>query len=149
MILLAFDFGTKNIGIAIGEYLTKTSRTLTCIPANKNTYWIEIQKLILEWKPIKIIIGLPLNIRGKKQKTTIKVKKFAVQLLKKFNIPIYLHDERFTTKEAKSILFNKYGQKKFNSHTINSTSALIILRSWLYENMHINLKKNVKNNKKY
>lgn len=132
MILLAFDFGTKNIGVAIGENFTQTSRKLNCISVKKK--WIQIKKLILEWQPIKIIVGLPLNIHGKKQKITIKTKKFARKLFKKFNIPIYLHDERFTTKEAKSIIFHEKGIKKLTIQEINSTSALIILRSWLYEN---------------
>jgi putative Holliday junction resolvase len=134
MILLAFDYGTKNIGVAIGEHFLKTSRSLTCISVHKNNHWIEIKNLILQWKPTKIIIGLPLNIKGKIQNTTLKAKKFSFQLFKKFNIPIYLHDERFTTKEAKSFLFNNKNIKKINNKKINSTSALIILRSWLYEN---------------
>ncbi|CAL4324451.1 Holliday junction resolvase RuvX [Buchnera aphidicola] len=140
MILLAFDYGTKNIGVAIGESFIQTSRTLDCISRKKNNHWLKIKKIISEWEPLKIILGLPLNIHGKNQKTTLKTRKFSMKLFKKFHIPIHLQDERFTTQEAKSVLFNKYGKKKLNVKNINSTSALIILRSWLYQNTYKNKK---------
>ncbi|NIG99417.1 MAG: Holliday junction resolvase RuvX [Buchnera aphidicola (Periphyllus acericola)] len=144
MIILSFDFGTKNIGTAIGECITYTTRALKTISKNKKTYWKNIKKIIYEWKPKKIIVGLPLNIYGKKQKITRKTEKFAKKLLKKFKISVKLHDERYTTIEAKSILFKNGGVKQLTKKNINSISAEIILKSWFYEKLN-NKKKNKKN----
>ncbi|NIH16450.1 MAG: Holliday junction resolvase RuvX [Buchnera aphidicola (Periphyllus lyropictus)] len=141
MIILAFDYGTKKIGVAIGEFFTSIARPIKCISYKKN-YLIHIEKIIYEWKPKKIIVGLPLNYKGKFQKTTVKAKNFALNIFKKFNIKVILHDERFSTIEAKSILFKKKGSKLLTLNKINSTSAYIILKSWLYE------KKKQKNKRK-
>lgn len=131
MIVMSFDFGTKKIGVAIGECITYSSRVLKTI--NKKNYIQNIKKIILDWKPKKIIVGLPLDIYGKKQKITIKAEKFSHNLFKKFKIPVILHDERFTTIEAKHLLFKNGGIKKLTKNKINSLSAKIILQSWLYE----------------
>ncbi|CAL4324494.1 Putative pre-16S rRNA nuclease [Buchnera aphidicola (Chaitophorus sp. 3695)] len=135
MIIIAFDFGTKNIGVAIGECYTYTTRQLNFISyTKKEMYWRKINILLSTWKPKKIIVGLPLNIKGKKQKTTIKTEIFALKLFKKFNIKVKLHDERYTTIEAKSILFDTGGKKFLTPSRIHSMSALIILNSWFNQN---------------
>lgn len=146
MIILAFDFGKKNIGVAIGECYTYTTRQLEYISyKKKKTYWQKIHILLSIWQPKKIIVGLPLNHVGKIQKITIETKIFAQKLFKKFNIKVELHDERYTTIEAKSILFKNGGKKFLTSSNINSMSALIILNSWINQNIqNIHLKKNIK-----
>ncbi|CAL4324541.1 Putative pre-16S rRNA nuclease [Buchnera aphidicola (Periphyllus testudinaceus)] len=140
MIVLSFDFGTKKIGIAIGECITYSTRILKTI-SNKKNYITDIKEIINYWKPKKIIVGFPLNVYGKKQKITKKVEKFSSKLLKKFKIPIILHDERFTTIEAKNLLFTKGGKKELTKNKINSTSAQIILKSWFYEKFNEKYKK--------
>ncbi|MCW5197460.1 Holliday junction resolvase RuvX [Buchnera aphidicola] len=144
MIIIAFDFGTRNIGVAIGECCTYTTRPLNFISYIKEeTYWKKINILLSIWNPKKIIVGLPLNTKGKKQKTTLKTEIFALKLFKKFNIKVKLHDERYTTIEAKSILFNTGGKKFLTQSKINSMAALIILNSWFNQKKY-NLKKNIK-----
>ncbi|WP_343190284.1 Holliday junction resolvase RuvX [Buchnera aphidicola (Mollitrichosiphum nigrofasciatum)] len=131
MIILGFDYGTKNIGVAVGQRITKTAQSLKNISIKNNRpNWIEIENLLKEWNPKKIIVGLPLNINGSKQEITKKVENFAKIIYKKYNITVLLHDERFTTKEAKSILFQQGGFKALNKK-IHSISAVLILESWL------------------
>lgn len=139
MIVLAFDFGTKNIGVAIGQTYTKTARSLISIRITKNKKNINLNKinqLFHEWKPCYIVVGYPLNIDGTKQKITKKSENFSIKLKNTFKIPVILHDERLSTVEAKSILFEKYGYKSLTKEKIDSMAAVIILESW-FSNLKI------------
>ncbi|CAL4044032.1 Putative pre-16S rRNA nuclease [Buchnera aphidicola (Pemphigus populi)] len=131
MNILSFDFGIKNIGVAVGQKLTFTAHALNALPAKLGIpNWNQINSLLLEWEPQSIIVGLPLNIDGSKQKITKRAEKFAKLIKKKFFLPVKLHDERLSTVEAKSILFEKGGFKALKKNKIDSMSAVIILESW-------------------
>ncbi|QJC33753.1 Holliday junction resolvase RuvX [Enterobacteriaceae endosymbiont of Donacia provostii] len=137
MTLLAFDYGTKNIGVAVGQSIIRIAHTLKVIKNKKSGVinWIKINDLFNQWKPIKIIIGLPLQMDGSNQYITILVKKFAIHIKKKFHINnIEFHDERLSTVEAKDILFTNGGWKTLQKSDINSLSASIILQSWFENN---------------
>ncbi|QJC29755.1 Holliday junction resolvase RuvX [Enterobacteriaceae endosymbiont of Plateumaris pusilla] len=136
MTLLAFDYGTKNIGVAVGNTIIRIAHTLKKIKNNKEgkTCWNKFQIIIEYWKPKKIIIGLPLNMNGSEQNITILTKKFAYLIKNKFNLDIELHDERLTTIEAKNILFTNGGWKMLKKNDINSLSASVILQSWFENN---------------
>ncbi|XAJ85261.1 Holliday junction resolvase RuvX [Buchnera aphidicola (Formosaphis micheliae)] len=130
MIILSFDFGTTNIGVAVGQELTHTANALTSIRSKNGVpNWYQIKKIIEQWKPKYIIVGLPLNIDGTNQNITIKARKFA-KSLQKMSINVKLHDERLSTVEAKSILFQKGGFKSLTKNNIDSFSAVLILESW-------------------
>ncbi|CAL4324014.1 Putative pre-16S rRNA nuclease [Buchnera aphidicola (Pterocallis alni)] len=135
MIILAFDFGTKNIGVAVGQKITNTARSLQPIQIyNKKINWNNIHNLIITWEPKLMIVGYPLNMDGTKQKITHTVKYFAKELYTRFLIPIKLQDERLTTIESKSILYLQGGYKKLNKNKIDSLSAVLILESWFSKN---------------
>lgn len=132
---MSFDYGTKNIGVAIGQKITNTGNILKSVKIKKNFLdWKKIEKIIKYWNPKTIIVGLPLNMNGTEQKITKKTKNFAKKIKKKFNLKVFLHDERLSTIEAKNILFSS-GDKKLTKNKIDSTAALIILESWLSKNM--------------
>ncbi|BGI51600.1 MAG: Holliday junction resolvase RuvX [Buchnera aphidicola (Ceratovacuna japonica)] len=132
---ISFDYGTKNIGVAVGQKITNTGNILNYIKSkNKKYIWKKIEEIIKYWKPKSIIVGLPLNMDGTEQSITKKTKKFAIEINKKFNIKVYMHDERLSTIEAKRILFEK-GFKNLTKNKINSTSALVILESWFFKNI--------------
>ncbi|QJC28241.1 Holliday junction resolvase RuvX [Enterobacteriaceae endosymbiont of Plateumaris braccata] len=134
--LLAFDYGTKNIGVAIGHTIIGIAHTLKKIKNNKKgkPNWNKFKKIIKYWKPKKIIVGLPLNMNGSEQNTTILTKKFAYLIKNKFNIDVELHDERLSTIEAKNILFTTGGWKMLKKNDVNSVSASVILQSWFENN---------------
>ncbi|CAL4324284.1 Holliday junction resolvase RuvX [Buchnera aphidicola] len=135
MIILSFDFGTKNIGVAVGQKITKTASALKNITVkNGIPNWKNISSIIKYWKPKLIIIGYPLNMDGTKQKITQKVHIFAKNIQLKYNIHVELHDERLTTVESKTILYEYGGYKKLKKNNIHSLSAIIILESWLNQN---------------
>lgn len=136
MIVIAFDFGIKNIGVAVGQNITYTAQRLSSIKIKNNKInFKKIKQLFLEWQPNSIIVGLPLNMDGTKQNITQQVEKFSKKISLHFKIPIYFHDERLTTIEAKSILFKTNGAKSLKKEIIDSTSAVLILESWLKENI--------------
>ncbi|WDI78553.1 Holliday junction resolvase RuvX [Candidatus Purcelliella pentastirinorum] len=135
MKLLAFDFGTKKIGVAVGQTITKTAEPLNLIKIKNNMPdWIKIKKLKKEWEPNLIILGLPLNMNNTEQIFTRKTKKFANKLRNILNIPVELHDERLTTIEAKINILNNLEHKNLKKINIDSYSAVLILESWLKNN---------------
>ncbi|QCI26152.1 Holliday junction resolvase RuvX [Buchnera aphidicola] len=131
MLILSFDFGTKNIGAAIGQNITYTAHALNSIKVIKGIPdWKKISYLIKYWMPKLIIVGYPLHMDGSKQKMTQKTIIFSKLLKKKYHIDVQLHDERLTTIEAKSILYTNGGYKKLKKKNIDSLSAALILESW-------------------
>ncbi|MXP67720.1 Holliday junction resolvase RuvX [Pantoea sp. Aalb] len=130
--VLGFDFGTKRIGVAIGQSITGTARPLALITEkNKILIWRNIKKLLNEWKPNFLVVGLPLNMDGTEQSISIKARKFAKQLQNYFHIHVELQDERLTSIEAKANIFEHGGYRALQSNIyIDSQAAVIILQDW-------------------
>ncbi|AYA39266.1 Holliday junction resolvase RuvX [Xenorhabdus nematophila] len=129
--IIAFDFGTRSIGAAIGQEVTGTARALSAFKANEGSpNWQLIEKLLKEWQPDLVIVGLPLNMDGTEQPVTTQARKFANRLHGRFGVQVALHDERLTTVEARSHLFDHGGYKALNKGKVDATSAVIILESW-------------------
>ncbi|WNN43642.1 MULTISPECIES: Holliday junction resolvase RuvX [Winslowiella] len=134
MTLLSFDFGTKSIGVAVGQQLTGTARPLTAIKAQDGIPdWNLIERLLKEWQPDRLVVGLPLNMDGTEQPLTARARKFANRLHGRFGIQVELHDERLSTVEARADLFARGGFRALNKGSVDSLSAVIILESW-FEN---------------
>ncbi|MFU9135571.1 Holliday junction resolvase RuvX [Erwinia tasmaniensis] len=131
MTLLAFDFGTKSIGVAIGQQLTGTARPLNALKAQDGIPdWSKIEALLKEWQPDRVVVGLPLNMDGTEQPLTVRARKFANRLHGRFGVQVDLHDERLSTVEARADLFAQGGFRALNKGSVDSLSAVIILESW-------------------
>ncbi len=131
-ILLGFDFGTKRIGIAVGQTITKTARPLHVIKATAGVpQWDVIAKLIKTWQPDALVVGIPLNMDGTEQPLTQAAKQFADSLQKRFNLPVHGMDERLSTKAAREQLFNKGGYKALQHGQVDCVAAQLILQNWL------------------
>ncbi|WP_058911031.1 Holliday junction resolvase RuvX [Entomohabitans teleogrylli] len=129
--LLAFDFGTKSIGVAIGQRITGTARPLAALKARDGTPdWSAVERLLKEWQPEAVVVGLPLNMDGTEQPLTARARNFANKVHGRFGVAIQLHDERLSTVEAKSGLFERGGFRALNKGSVDSASAVIILESW-------------------
>lgn len=129
--LLSFDFGTKSIGVAIGQRITGTARPLTALKANNgNPDWTQIERLIKEWQPDEVIVGLPLNMDGTEQPLTARARTFANRVHGRFGVAVTLHDERLSTVEARAGLFENGGFRALNKGSIDSASAVVILESY-------------------
>lgn len=129
---LAFDFGMKSIGVAIGQSVTGTSSPLKALSAKDGIpNWDKVSAFIEEWQPNVLLVGLPLNMDGTEQSITQNVKRFAGRLKHKYNLPVHLHDERLSTVDAKARLFELGGFKKLGKEKVDSVSACLIYESWL------------------
>ena len=131
-ILLGFDFGMKRIGVAVGQAITQSATPLTTIHANAGVPdWNSLTKLLQEWKPQALVVGIPLNMDGTDQPITEDAKNFALELKSHFKIPTFGMDERLSTKDARDRVFQAGGYKKLQSTEIDAVAAQLILEHWL------------------
>ncbi len=129
--LLGFDFGTKSIGIATGQEITASATPLQALKARDGIpEWDEVERVINEWQPDLIIVGLPLNMDGTPQPVTYAAKKFANRLASRYGIPVETQDERLTTVDARAQLFAQGGYKNLTKGNVDNLSAKLILDSW-------------------
>ncbi|MFQ0992554.1 Holliday junction resolvase RuvX [Gilliamella apicola] len=133
--IIAFDFGTFSIGAAIGQDVTRTANPLCSFKARDGIpNWQAIEKVLNEWQPDLLIVGLPLNMDGTEQLLTARARKFANRLHGRFGYQVQLQDERLSTVEAKSRIFASRGYRALEKGHIDATSAVIILESWFENN---------------
>ncbi|MFC0048172.1 Holliday junction resolvase RuvX [Rheinheimera tilapiae] len=129
--ILAFDYGLKSIGVAVGQRLTGTASTLKALKAVDGTPdWNQIEALLKEWQPELVVVGLPLNMDGTEQPFTARVHKFINRLHGRFGVKVQAHDERLTTVESRAELFSQGGFKKLSKDAVDCFSAKLILESW-------------------
>ena len=103
--LLAFDYGTKRIGVAIGNTLTLQARPLHILsPVTREQRFAQIADLLNEWQPDRVIVGLPLTLDGQEQYASLRCRRFANQLHGRFGLKVELVDERGSSMEAQQIL---------------------------------------------
>ncbi|WED43603.1 Holliday junction resolvase RuvX [Legionella cardiaca] len=131
-VYLGFDFGYKRIGVAVGQQITLSARPLTMLDAKLGVpNWDALQKIIADWRPEALIVGLPTSIDDSEQYTTAAARGFARQLRKRFSLPVHLVDERLSTVEARAQLFAEGGYRKIKQSQVDSFAACIILEQWL------------------
>jgi putative Holliday junction resolvase len=124
--VIGFDFGTYWIGVAVGQTLTRQATPLTTL---KNGDWKSIEQLLDEWRPQKLVVGLPRSMTGEDHEMTARAQRFGRQLQGRFGIDTSMVDERLTTREAYQIAIE---QEQFKSkQEIDSLSAALITESWL------------------
>jgi putative Holliday junction resolvase len=106
--LLGFDYGTKHIGVAVGQELTATSTPLATLSSHNETpAWDAITRLIEEWRPAALVVGIPLNLDGTEQPMTQAARRFARRLEGRYRLPVHLADERLSTVEAGRMLHER------------------------------------------
>lgn len=99
--ILAFDFGLKRIGVAVGELLIGHASALATIEAEtRAARFAAIDRLIREWQPVLLVVGLPLSLDGAEHEMSAHCRRFANQLHGRFGIPVALTDERLTSAVA-------------------------------------------------
>ncbi|HEY9396210.1 MAG TPA: Holliday junction resolvase RuvX [Burkholderiales bacterium] len=129
--VLAFDFGLRHLGVAVGEASLGFAHPLTSIDAEANDIrFAEIAKLVAQWQPTLLVLGLPLNMDGSEHEFTRRARRFGRQLEGRFGVSVAFVDERLTSVEAESQLRDiGHGGRahKSLSHTI---AAQIILQNY-------------------
>ena len=130
--LMGFDFGLVRIGVAVGETETGQAQALTTIHGEANTQRFgEIGKLIAEWTPQRLVVGLPTSLEGEETEMTARCRRFANQLHGRFGLPVSLFDERLSSAEAEMMLRElKLGWRERKQH-LDALAAQRILQSFL------------------
>ena len=124
--VIGFDFGTKWIGVAVGQTLTRQATPLAAI---KNKDWKSIESLLREWQPQRLVVGLPRSMSGTDHEMTARAQRFGRQLQGRFGIDTSMVDERLTTREAWQIA-TEQGEFK-SKQELDSLAAALITESWL------------------
>ena len=134
-VILAFDFGLKHIGVAIGQEITNTAQTFFSLDAkNGEPDWSQLDLLVKEWNPKLMLVGNALNIDGSDSEIKKNSDKFSDLINKRYNIPVELMDERLTTREAKARLKSEDGSFISSGKDTHQIAAQIILEKSFSEN---------------
>jgi putative Holliday junction resolvase len=141
--VLAFDFGTQRIGVAVGNTLTRMAHPLTTIEGERNDErFAAIAALVAEWQPGTLVVGLPTHADGSAHEMTQRAQRFARQLDGRFGLPVALVDERWTTQAAQSAQDAAGGNENSGRRgraVRDQVAAQLILQSWFDEpdNSHV------------
>jgi putative Holliday junction resolvase len=132
--VLAFDFGEKRIGVAVGNTEVRIAHPLPTISAEDNTRRFgEIHKVITEWKPAQLVVGLPMHADGTEHETSRLARRFAQRLEGRFALPVSLVDERLTSRAAESRLRESGLRSNRMESALDAAAACEILAAW-FEN---------------
>ncbi|HOI52582.1 Holliday junction resolvase RuvX [Azonexus caeni] len=135
--VLAFDFGEKRIGVATGETLLASAHPLTVIRAESNDErFAAIGKLIAEWQPERLVVGLPTHADGTPHEMTRLATKFAERLQKRFNLPVAMADERLSSLDAEARLRETGRNAKSAKPLLDAVAAQLILQTWFESSSH-------------
>lgn len=132
--LLAFDFGTKRIGVAVGNSISCTAQALTTLHGEQNDQrFAAIQALLQEWQPAALVVGLPCNEDGTPHEMTRQCTRFANRLKGRFKLPVILVDERYTSAAASAQL-NEMGVRGIKQKALlDQVAAQTILQAYFDE----------------
>jgi putative holliday junction resolvase len=131
---IAFDYGLRWIGCAIGQTVTGTASLLPALSAKDGIpRWEEIEKLLKTWQPDVAVVGLPLNMDGSESEMSQRARKFGNRLHGRFGIQVQFSDERLSSFEARGDIIEQQGSRDFKNQDVDSRSAALILQSWLRE----------------
>ena len=132
--IIAFDFGLKRIGVAVGQTLTGSANALAVVPFANKPDWQAITKILAEWKPAAIVVGLPLSADGGETDMSKSARRFGRQLEGRFGIPVVFEDERLTSFSAEQRFVDARagsGMRRKDASLKDAMAAQIILESWL------------------
>lgn len=128
---LSFDYGLRSIGVSYGQSLTGTAQPLAPLKARDGIPdWQIIERLIEEWKPSILVIGLPLNMDDSESELSTRARKFGNRLKGRFGMSIDFMDERLTSFEAKQDAKAQGHKGDYKKDPIDSLAAQIILEDW-------------------
>ncbi|MEW8085388.1 MAG: Holliday junction resolvase RuvX [Candidatus Thiodiazotropha endolucinida] len=128
--LLGFDYGSRKIGVAVGQTVTGTATALETLHlVNNKPDWQRIASLIEEWRPQALVVGLPLDVDDSETDATQPALRFSRQLEGRFHIKVYLADERYSSFEAR----DRLGHNAKRLEDYDAVAAKLILETWLNE----------------
>lgn len=137
-IVLAFDFGMRRIGIAVGDTLTRTARPLAALvrsaPNISETEWRALEAEAIKVGARQLVVGCPYNVDGSSSVMTERSTAFAKALGSRLKLPVHMVDERYSSLEAEAALRDRRSageRKRYDRAAIDSAAATVILERWL------------------
>ena len=132
--LLAFDFGSRWIGVAVGDTETRLAHPLGMFEAaSGERRMAEVATLVREWRPERLLVGLPLAMGGGEHDMTRRARRFARQLETRFKLPVEFADERLSSAAAEATLRETGRGAREHKQAVHALAAKIILQSYLDE----------------
>ncbi len=129
--VLGFDYGTERIGVAVGQTLTGTASPLTTLDAHgRDPDWAAIDRLVEEWRPAALVVGIPRNMDGSDSEMTARASRFLRQLRARHRLPTFDVDERLTTFDAEQRLADAGLPRDRARGEIDRVAAQLILETW-------------------
>lgn len=131
---MAFDYGLRQIGVAVGNRLLGTTRPLTVLSARDGVPdWSALQALVAEWQPDVLVVGDPLNMDGSDSELSARAGKFARRLHGRLGLPVAMADERLSSFEAKERQRELGHRGNYKAQPVDAYAAELILQTWLRE----------------
>ena len=128
--VMAFDFGLRHIGVALGQSITGTARGIATLKANNGKPdWRMVQKLLQEYAPEHLVVGWPLNMDDSVSDMAERAEAFASTLGKRSGMAVHLHDERLSSREAKASF--EHAKRMGQASSEHELAACLILAGWL------------------
>lgn len=133
--VLGFDFGGKRIGVAVGERMLRLAHPLPTISIeDKERRFAEIDRLVAEWHPERLVLGLPLATDGSEHEMTRRCRRFARQLEARYRLPVELVDERYSSASAEELLRAQKVDLRKDKAALDAAAAQIILQDYFDAN---------------
>ena len=133
-LVMAFDFGTQKMGIATGHALTGTGQPLALFPMQDGIpNWDNLEKIIRQWQPELMLVGLPLNMDDSESELSARARKFARRLRHRTNLAVWMVDERLSTRDARESLGRLQQQGQAKRTSADSLAALMLIETWFRE----------------
>jgi putative holliday junction resolvase len=129
--IMAFDFGTQKMGMAVGQSLIESANPLALFPMKDGIpNWDELLKIVKQYQPTLFLVGLPLNMDDSESELSTRARKFARRLRHQTNIETLMVDERLTTREARDELDHYQAQGRGKKLSADSIAAALFIESW-------------------
>jgi len=133
-LILAFDYGTRRIGVAAGDTLTRTARPLTVVEVHGTVPWTDIARLVADYTPTQLVVGLPCNMDGSETGMTEPARRFSEELAARLHLPVHLVDERLSSRDAEAELkaarASGLKRKRVTHADVDRVAAKVILERW-------------------
>lgn len=129
--VMAFDYGLRWIGVAAGQALTGTGTPVARLPAREGVPdWNRIADLLAEWRPVRLLVGLPLNMDDSESEMSRRARKFGRRLEGRYGLPVEMVDERLSSYQAKQEAMARGGPRDWGREGIDDRAAVLILETW-------------------
>ncbi|WNK20043.1 Holliday junction resolvase RuvX [Halomonas piscis] len=130
-LVLAFDFGARRIGVAVGHEMLQSARELEPLAARDGIPdWHQVSRLLDEWQPDLLVVGLPLHMDGSESEMSVRARKFGNRLHGRYGKPCRMVDERGSTREAKRIARDAGHKGDYRHDSVDGIAAVLILEGW-------------------